>query len=70
MLVIGKGNTFYDVPDDVLAKYILSEDKAANLKLNVKVVVTKKNDVEGYGVTDTWIDEFLEAGTGQEWPAF
>jgi hypothetical protein len=53
-LVIGKGKSFYDVPEDVLAKYALPEDKAAKIKENVQKISLNKgdSDVEGYGHFD------------------
>jgi hypothetical protein len=59
-LVIGKGKTLYDVPDDILAKYLVTEDKAKEIRENLKKTKeTDNNDVEGYGIP------VINMGTGQ-----
>jgi len=50
MLVIGKGKTFYDIPENVLAKYAVDESAVESMKENVKKLKTDPDsDVEGYG---------------------
>ena len=50
-LVIGRGQKFYDVPEEVLEKYQVSAGKVENLKQKVKKLPGKQDDaeVEGYG---------------------
>lgn len=57
-IVIGKGKKIYDVPEDILTKYEVPEDKAKEIRANLKKE-SDQNDVEGYGLT------VIDMGSGQ-----
>jgi hypothetical protein len=48
--VIGKGQKFYDIPEDILAKYSLPEEKQNKLReeFNKFLARRKGAEVEGY----------------------
>jgi hypothetical protein len=50
-LVKGFGEEFYDIPDDILAEYILSEEEVNRIKTEARkfrIPEYKNQDVTGY----------------------
>ena len=50
-VVIGKGAKFYNIPEDVLAKYTMTEEQVKPMReqLNRIKVTVEEPEVEGYG---------------------
>jgi len=68
-VVIGKGARFYDIPEDVLTKYEMSEEKTEKIREKMKGVKVKVDaEVEGFGVNEMKsIDDFLNELFGWSW---
>lgn len=49
-LVIGRGMEFYEIPDEVLEKYVIPVERVEKMKKNLKRSRGKEDaEVEGYG---------------------
>ncbi len=68
-VVIGRGARFYDIPEDVLAKYEMPEEKTEKIREKMKGVKVKLDEeVEGYGLNDMkTLDDFLYELFGWSW---
>jgi len=68
-VVIGRGARFYDIPEDVLTKYEMPEEKTEKIREKMKGVKVKLDEeVEGYGLNDMkTLDDFLYELFGWSW---